>query len=403
MKTFDKEQTKEKILDIMEFLDNGECEFDGELYKGHPGFYFFHSKGEMIKELEKSLVKEEYNKYDIYYICQKLIKYLLSKYDSHTRLYFFDYIELPFNLKVIDDKVYIEKISDKLEQLVGGELIAINNVTVKKLIDEIEEISCYSTKGYLDYSIKTKLSLYNDVKALPSIDSNAQELTYTIKYNGEKKNLTFDKDNSKYDFNGYKKNYVYRIVDNIMVLTYSACKDFEKMKKFVEEIKQVSEENNINSFIVDIRENRGGNSEVIKPLLEFLEGKNIVTLVNETTFSAARMAFVDLKKLGSYSVGTCISTSLNCFGNNTRHKNYEELGLAATGSTRYFYYDKDLNKSCFQEKKEFEEFFKDREELLEPFILYPDEEAYITLDDLINGNDSQLECGVEHLKNVKKL
>lgn len=397
-----KEETKEKILDIMEYLDNGECEFDGVLYKGHPGFYHFHTKEEMLVKLEEFLDKDAYDRYDLYYIVQKLIKFLLSKYDSHTKLYFLNYIELPFNLKVINGKVYIEKISDVLEHLVGGELIAINNVPVERLINEVEEMTCYSTQGYLDYSVKTKLSLYNDVKALPSIDSKVKELIYTIKYNGQIKNLTFSEDNSLYNFNSCKQNYVYKLSDNVMILTYSACKDFDKMKEFVRKVKQVSEENNINNFIIDIRDNRGGNSEVIKPLLEFLEGKNIVTLVNETTFSSARTAFVDLKNLGSYSIGTCISTSLNCFGNNTRHKKYDELGLAATGSSKYFYYDRNLRPTSVTGKEEFEKFVDGREELLEPFILYPDEIVDITLEDIKNGTDSQLEAALNYLSKVNK-
>ena len=398
-----KEETKEKILDIMEFLDNGESFMFGELYKGHPGFYYFHTKDEMLKELEKELKKESYDRYDVYYIVQKLIAYLLSKYDSHTRLYFLNNRQIPLTFKVIDGKVYIEKMTDKLENLVCGEVVSINGVDIKTLIKEIEKITCYSTIGYLEYSIKTSLKSFNILKSLPSIDNNAETIDFEINYNGETKYLTFDKNCNDYNYNDVKENYVYKIIDNTLVLTYSSCQDFDKMKEYVEEIRKVSEENNINNFIVDIRDNRGGNSAIIKPLLEFLNGKNIVTLVNETTFSAARMAFVDLKELGSHSIGTCISTSLNCFGENARHKNYEELGLAATGSSRYFYYDRNLAKTSLTGKEEFESFFKGKKELLEPFILYPDEEVYLTLDDIKNGRDAQLESALDYLKNNKKL
>lgn len=396
-----KEEAKIKILEIMDFLDNGEVEFYGNIYKGHPGFYFFHTKEEMLKKLDENLNKEIYDRYDIYYICNKLIKFLLSKYDSHTTVEFMDEIVFPITFKVIKDKIYIENISNKKGNYIGYELTKVNGVDIDTIKNEIESISCYSTKGYLEYKYKVNLRKYYSMSALPCIDRKTETINYEIKSGNIVKHIIFNKNEKDEDYKFKKDNYQYCIIDNIMILTYNACHDSDKMKQFVEEIKNVSLDNNINCFIVDIRENRGGNSEIINPLLDFLKGKNIVTLVNETTFSAARMAFTDLKQLGSYSIGTTISTSINCFGNNCRVKYDKELGLMFQGSTRYFNYDKDLHRSYIQEKQDFEDYYRKHIELLEPWILEPDEIVYITLDDIKNGTDSQLERAIEYIKENK--
>ena len=47
--------------------------------------------------------------------------------------------------------------------------------------------------------------------------------------------------------------------------------------------------------------------------------------------------------------------------------------------------------------------FKGRKELLEPFILYPDEEVYLTLGDIKNDRNPQLEAALDYLNNKRKL
>ena len=399
-----KQEAKEIILDMMEFLDNGECEFDGIVYRGHPGFYHFHSKEEMLVKLNEYLHKETYDNYDIYYIANKLIKFLLSKYDSHTKVNFINYSMMPMQLKLVDSKIFIEKMSEKLENLIGGEIISLNGVKADTLMNEIEEITCYSTKEYLFTDIEQSIITPSILKSLPSIDNNTETFDYEIEINGLIKHLNFnEKDLFGYKFNPQKQNYKYKIFEDVMVLTYSQCKDFEKMKEFINIISKVAEDKIISKFVVDIRDNYGGNSSVIYPLLNFLEGKELVTLENEKTFSSASMAFVDLENMGSHSIGTCISTSLNCFGNNTIRKTYENLGLTISASSKYFYYDKNLECISLTGKEEFEKFICGREELLEPFILYPDEIVNITVNDLKNGTDSQLEAALNYLNNKKKL
>ena len=73
---------KKIIIKIFDYIEQGEEITEYETFKGHPGLYFFHSKDEFNNILDLSLTKEEYDRYDIYYIVQKMIKFLLNKYDT---------------------------------------------------------------------------------------------------------------------------------------------------------------------------------------------------------------------------------------------------------------------------------------------------------------------------------
>lgn len=389
-----KQETIKIVNKIFDYIDNGKEITKERVYSGHPALYFFHSENEYKKELEKYLDKEEYNKYDIYYICQRIIKFLLDKYDSHTKLSFINSYYFPINFKIENDKVYVVDISKDFDNVVGGTLISINGIDINQIIKELETITCYSTLEYLDVSICYDLKRIDILKSLPSIDSNVNKIIYQIKCEDKIKNIIFEEDKKYSGCNqSIPKNYSSEIIDNILVFHYNSCRDSEKMKEFISGIND-----NVKGYIIDIRNNVGGNSEIIEPLIEYLKDKVSVTLVNEKIFSSGRMAFVNLKKIGSYTIGTDISTSLNAFGNVPGGLILEEIGISVKRSSTYWYYDDKLNCKGFY-KETFKEYFNNKKELLNPIILHPDEYVYMSVNDIINNNDKQLKQAIKYILN----
>ena len=394
---------KKIIIKIFDYIEQGEEITEYETFKGHPGLYFFHSKDEFNNILDLSLTKEEYDRYDIYYIVQKMIKFLLNKYDSHTRMWFHDNSSFSIKFKIENDKVYVVNITSYLNNVIGGELISINDIPITKILKELEEIICYSTKEYLNETIANSIIQINILKSLPSIDNNISDVNYKILHNGIEKNIIF-KENKKYEDYKEKKpdNYTYELLDNILIIHYNSCKNSEKMLEFVNQIQLESFKNNIEYYIIDIRNNRGGDSSIIDPLIDFLTDKKTVTLVNENVFSSGKMAMIDLKRIGTYIIGTNIATSLNYFGESPGKLELNELKLSIKRSSKYWYYDKDLNCKGFT-KENFENYFKDKKELLEPIILTPDEYVEMTVEDIIKNSDPQLNSAINYIKNQKIL
>ena len=398
-----KKQMQEYIDKIIEFIDNGVISVDNRIFYGHPGFYFFHTKKELYEKINLCLNKELYDKYDLYYITNYLIKYMLDKYDSHTKISFKNNLLLPIKFKIENNKVYIIDHSSDLANIIGSEVISINNIKIDKILSEIENITCYSTKEFLKVNQENSLCNSNVLKSLPSIDSTTKTINLCVLHDNKIKNVNIKIDNNLKEINDKKpKNYSYEIINDIIIIHYNSCNDMNKMVEMINEITKLSKNLSINNYIIDLRGNNGGDSRVNVPLIEFSKNKNIVVLINEFVFSSGRMAFVDLKKIGAYAIGTDISTSLNCFGNIPGSLNIDELGLIVRRSSTYWFYDNNYNCKGYN-KDNFSNYFNSKRELLEPILLHPDEYAYLTISDIINGKDTQLEAAINFFKKYNKL
>lgn len=390
-----KKELLEMMNDVFDTIENGEVERDGEIFKGHPGFYYFHSKEEMFKELINIIdIKDEYSRYDFYYYIQRIIKFMLNKYDSHTE-FKFDSILFPLIFKMIDGKLYVIEAEDK--SLIGSEVKSINGVDINILIEEMKNIICYASDEYLKYAVEMMVRHYPKLKSLPSIRNN-DEMDYEVEIDGEIKHVKYNpvKENFNRLVEKNKPNFNLDIIDGIGVITYNSCSDMEGMLKLVSELEKLG----LNDFIVDLRGNGGGDSRVNKPLVNFLRDKNIIMLVDEAVFSSARMMMVDLKRIGAESIGTSPGTPVNCFGNNLLRRKYDNVNMTLSVSTIYWYYKKDL--SCFGIRKDrFEDVFKGREEELEPWFLSVDEKVERPLSDYTEGNDTVLNTALLRVVNKR--
>lgn len=386
----DRLQIKNKILDIVDFIENGNTHF------GHPGLYFFHSKKEFVNLLDKELEKKKrFNKYDLYYITNKLIKFLLSKYDSHTSLVFTSSIYFPLLFLIIDDKVYLINESPVLVDVIGGTLLSINGISITQILKELEEIICYSTKEYLEMQQCASIISYDILKSLPSIKDDATIFNYVIEHDKKQINLVLDVNKEYTNFeDDFEENYKMEVLNNdIIRIVYNICSEPNKMLNLIEKLKTY----NISKYIIDLRFNSGGYSAIIQPLIEFLRDKTIVVLVNENVFSSWTMAYVDLKKIGAYAIGTDIATSINSFGNVLRNKKVKYYNLKVYASCNYYYYDKHF-KCISYDKNDFERYFINNKELLEPVFIKPDNDVKLTINDILNKKDVQLESAIDHLR-----
>lgn len=404
MTKLSKIEAQKVIYDTFQFIDSGIIERNGDSFFGHPGLYFFHSKDELMSKTNFLLKENSYDKYDLYYIINSLIKYMLGKYDSHTKVLFKNSTFLPIKFKISDGKVYITNHSPDIENCKGATLVSINNVEIKKILDELENIICYSTKEYLQTMQEFNMRNLEILKSLPSILNDIDTITFQVLYNNQLKNISFNEKEMPSPFQeDIPKNYSYELLDNAIVIHYNSCKSAtnNEMTNLIKNIDDISKEKNINNYIVDLRDNSGGDSRIIAPLIEYLKEKNIVVLVNEKVFSSGSMAYLDLKKIGAYSIGTDISTSLNHFGNVPGSLTLEGLDLIVKRSSTYWFYDEDFRCTGYR-KDSFADYFNTRRELLEPMIIHPDEYSYLTVDDILTGNDTQMMSAINHI-NKKRL
>lgn len=396
-----KDELINKINEVIEFLTNGMVKVDEREFYGHPNFYLMHSKEEFDDKLLSIITdKNEYDRYDLYYYINSMLKYMLNQYDSHTVVDFVDSNYLPLIIRFIDDKPYIIGCSNKLSQLKGKEITKINGIDINTVISELDNIICYASSAYFKVTLEEYLINTKVLKSLPSLN-----ITDSITISTETDDIVFNKKNipeyEDIDVSQFmKENYSLEVIDDIAIITYNQCKDEDKMIELVNNLESLD---NIKGYIVDLRGNGGGRSSINRHLIEFLNGKNIITLSDERVFSSARMCLIDLKNIGAKIIGTPPGTPLSCFGNCVMQKSLDDVGLKVRGSATYWYYDDEYACHGFT-KKDFNEEYKKNPHIIDTKFITVDEEIKQTLDDYLNHQDTVLNVAIEDIKkNIKNL
>ncbi len=334
------------------------------------------------------------DKYTFFYMMSYIVKRLSGLEDAHTE---YEFVEpLPINFKIIENEILI----NYPEKVKGSTLLAINNIDMDRIVEELEEIITYGTEGRRRSRIEDYLFNRVALLSLPSLRGN-NKIVYKIqKLDGSIEELEFDNvqkyqeemfDIEEYFFGNPGK---YEIRDDTLIYKHSSVQS-QFRDVLSESIQRLRNEDlsNVNKIIIDLRGNFGGNSQLNKDLIEFLQensDKELLVLTDYRVFSAGRYALNDLLMLGCTTIGEEIGTPINCFGETNRiKKDYYSFA----SSSAYFY----PGKGGFRTKKDFQE--KVTDELRKPDIFKPDEYVSTTKEDYINGVDTVLEYALSYSKN----
>ena len=340
------------------------------------------------------------NDYNFKYFMDYIIKRLSGLEDAHTKFVLIS--PIPINFRIFDDDVLI----NYPYKLKGSKLLSINNISIDKVILELEEVITYGTSGKRKYEIENDLFNRYVLFGLPSF-RNCNELDFKIlKLDGDILEIKYNKkeDYAKDMFSmskyRYGNNCSYKFVDNCLVYIHRSLQPgFEKM--IINAMNNLRKENldNIDTIIIDLRGNTGGNSALNKYLIDFLnehKDKKLICLTDYRVFSGGRYALRDLINLGAITIGEEISTPLNCYGN-SNYLNIDKYSFSV--SECYFH------PFAFWSASSKEEFKNEATlELLKPLIFKPDILVNESKEDYINGVDTILEYAIFYSKdNLRKM
>lgn len=399
---YDRAAAKAILNQILDFIDHGEIrDAGGKVYHGHPCLYLLHDHDEVQVELDASLTKDEYNRYDICYIARKLLKFALGEYDTRTIVKLMPRnMTMPAGIKIQDGKPYIVDVSKDLKRFLGWEITTINRVPIEELLSDIEEITAYSTPEWLQYKQETTL-VSPMLASLPHFKGGLGMMRYGVRKGSATDEICTSIPND-YTITGFQaghgrsKNYSYRIIDDCLVIQYSMCRDKYRMDRLIADAGRDVKKHNINKFIVDLRNNSGGNPCLTKQLLDFLGDAEVVTLTNGRIYSCGAMACASLRSLGAYSIGTDIGMSLDGFGLSQKIA-MDDVGLSVTRSVNgYNLWDEAAGKYIHLTDEEFRQTYN-RGHLPELHFFHPDEQVDCTVEDVVEGRDPQLDAALKHL------
>lgn len=335
------------------------------------------------------------DEYSFKYFIDYIIKRLSGTEDAHTK---YDSVSLmPMNFRVFDDEILVNYPND----LKNGRLISINGIDIDTIVSELEEVITYGTVGKRKYELEKALFNRHILFGLPSL-RNSDELTFGIKkVDGEETTRMFYKSKNHsneelFDYNKYRygENASYRFIDNCLIYNHSSVQiGFkDKIELAIARLKK-EDLSSIDTIIIDIRGNTGGNSSLNKILMDFIEeyrDKKLLCLTEYRVFSGGRYALRDLINLGAITIGEEISTPINCYGNS----NWIEIdGHYFSVSECYFH---PLLGWSASSKEEFQR--EAPEELLFPFIYKPDILIEERKEDYMQGIDTILDYAIEYSK-----
>ena len=254
------------------------------LEANHLCLYHSVSKEEIysyVEELKKKIDDLNRTEFD-YEMCKLFAKFK----DGHTA-FFVPFEALDKQIKGYKNKLYVE-IDGKYV-----EILEINGVKSSEVIDRLVETCSFETKetrNWMLSGIKNayRLKMLGIMKEdkLDCLLANGKHLTIKNVYKDEKAER--------------EKNYYYTIQNNILYLKYFRCQD-EKDMPFADLVKEMAKkikECGISQYILDLRGNGGGNSEILNPFQDLVKKKKLqgVLLTNNGVFSSGRFAVARFKQ-----------------------------------------------------------------------------------------------------------
>ena len=314
--------------------------------------------------LENHIFFDELNRKDFRKECDKLIKangkhniidtqldcrlLLTSLKQGHVGIddIFFTKI-LPIYIVKIDSKYYILACERENKELLGNEILEINDIKIDKVINGLQKYFYGENKNFSEYSTcrfiicydlllregmasgnKVKLKLNNngtiiqknieiiDNKSILLSDIKVYDKYFTIKDKTElQKNINEIYNEILYPLNSiydYEKLYYIERKKDSLVIRYNSCSENDKydIEKFAKQISNFMYSYKPKNIIIDLRINGGGNNGLYPDILKKIKlyqminsNTSIKLLIGQPTYSSGGdAAYLTIKELDNVEI-----------------------------------------------------------------------------------------------------
>jgi hypothetical protein len=339
---------------------------DGLLSR-HPNFYTMTS----VEEFEAALgnVFERVGTIDDQMMVMEICRLVAMGGDAHTTVGFGSLgnamLRLPVRLMVLEDGVFITFATQDHKELIGVEVLAINDVAIDDVLDRVSVLFAYENESKRMGTSAWYGTLLPALVSVGVIESHMLgELSVTLRRGGEKETrvletITGGEPQQWISFVqlldqpwpiAYRKQGGYYQSDYIaeqraFYVAYNRCREAKDlpMAQFVEFVMSKSDELDAQRIIIDLRFNGGGDETVIWPLWQALEQSerygdpgDIIGLISRQTFSSAMSNSHQLRSnCGAVLIGEPTGGKPNHFGQLSRFP-LPNSGLTISHSTRWF-------------------------------------------------------------------
>ncbi len=282
------------------------------------------------------------------------------------------------SLFYFNDKIYLVK---------DNKLLEVKNIggwQTEKICNEFDKYLSYETKEWRNVQFNKMLNFALLYKVL-GIDYSNIELLNGQVLPCSTSDIFFDNYSYLPPFKPCnQKFYDCAVLDeHILLIDYFSCNELQKgdFLKFLDNVKEKYKNNQIYSYIIDIRGNMGGNSELILPLFDFLQEKNLkgVILTDNRVFSSGTfVAYYAKQRLSPVLIGQPLGQGVIRFGQPSG-----QIVLCDKLFVRYT-----------EKHFDFRDVFKNEG------AIKPDIEVPLTIEDICSKTDKTLAYAKDYIQNI---
>ncbi|XMB66630.1 S41 family peptidase [Mycoplasmatota bacterium zrk1] len=384
----EKRELISKYVEDLEYLRDNLPELHKDINRNYDVQVF-------VSEMNR-IIERANDKADEIFIKHEVMKELAKFGDSHTNLIFRPTRYFPIRVSKFDSYYYITATTGSNPEILNSRIVAINGLSLEEVSEKFSAIVSHESSFALDYKLPGILHQSEYWKMITdNEDFNTLEMvllkegkifTYELKESVSSRVTLAEKADNFITRNETGRIYWQAKVDeDVLYIKYSKCKEDSgyQMEQFVEDVKQEIHDNSFTKIIIDLRDNGGGNSTIISPLLSELENyKNdidFIGLINLRTYSSGMLNSLSIKgQLDGVLIGEPIGQKPDSFGDILPTSTPNNL-LDVFYSTKYF------------QMSQFFDFINESDD-----TLYPDIHIRYTFDDYVNGSDSILEYAINY-------
>jgi hypothetical protein len=370
------EDTIDKTKNREEVLNNDNTNEQRNLLLKEDITFFKNELPKRHKNLFSKIEKEEYNDLTDQLIDKidqlnnnqlfvELNKIVASIGDAHTNISIWDGYSYPLKFWIFDGKVYVVNADTTLKDMIFSQILKIDGIDIDKVLKQLTSLISHENDSWVLAMLPNYLQAPVYMYGL-GIVKNESEAVFTVQIDGEEKDFTVSalENGENADFvnektedvliGAYEKYYTYEYMPDYKALyfEYNVCADMDNIKfiDFNKEMFNFIEENNLDKVIIDLRNNSGGNSEILNPFTKSLksyikENNNVKVyiLVGRNTFSSGMFAIYRVKESApeAISVGEPTGGALDCYGE-VRSFNLPNSQIPISYSTKYFEFSKNF-------------------------------------------------------------
>lgn len=338
--------------------------FKQELPKRHKNLFSIITK-EQFNDLTDQLISK-IDQLSNKQIFVELNKIIASIGDAHTSINIWDGYSYPLQFWIFNGNVYVVNTDTSLKEMMFSQVLKIDGIDIDIVIEQLTSLISHENESWVLAMLPGYLQSPVYMYGL-GIIKNENEAVFTVRKDGEVQDFTVSafKYGKSADFvnkktedvlvGKYDKYYRYEYlpVHKALYFEYNVCADMadQKFEDFNKEIFGTIEGNGVEKVIIDLRNNSGGNSEILNPFTKHLKSyivKNanvkVYILVGRKTFSSGMFAIYRVKESApeAITVGEATGGALDCYGE-VKSINLPNSQILINYSTKYFEFSKNFS------------------------------------------------------------